>query len=602
MGAAAERISNLGFERPLRAYLESHGDCNELQTEPEPRCGALDRDFLRNCGTDRLCAGDPGYAAPDADGTEGDRDADERPYYDYFRDCGLDDVCPHEDGNCGTDGLCPEDPDYEGPDADASETYPGADEGEGDKHFQGLWLAGFQLNRPAIGVRDDTWARTVALEQGDTLMTLTVIDAIGVFYDDAVRIREQARALLAERHPELDVDLIVVSATHSHEVPDTMGLWAGEVNPDVPIPLQSAVSPRYMARLRSQAALSIVLAIEALQPAEMRVGSASTGADGFIRDSRQPTVINDTLGVVRFTDALGGTIATVVNWGNHPEALGDTNNLISADFPGALRQALEEGVPASVGTVARPGLGGVAIFVQGTVGGLMTPLGVPVLDLQGGVLPNPTYLRSDILGWRLAALAMDALESGDAEDVIAPDLAFAASAYKIPVHNRLYHLGFTVGLFDRQLYDWNDHAVINDRNLPHVLSETAILRIGPLCLYTVPGELFPELAIGGYDGSHAFGRALIDADDPHAPDLGAAPRAPYLDDLMPGRYRWVVGLGLDELGYMVPAYDFVVHPVTPYLREAEGDHYEETNSVGPSIVPRVLSVLELLAEHLGGGR
>lgn len=602
VGASAQVISDIGFERPLHAYLEPRADCNELQQRPDPRCGALDRDFLKNCGADRLCEGDEGYPGPDPDGSEGDRDADDEPLYDYFRDCGLDDICPHEDGNCGTDGRCPGDAGYVGPDADGSETYPGPDEGEGDQKFQGLWLAGFQLNRPAVGVRDHTWARTVAIEQGETLVTLTSIDAVGLFYDDIVRIRTQARTLLAERLPGVDVDLIVVQATHSHEVPDTMGLWAGEVNPDIPIPLESAVSPRYMARLQAQAALSIVEAIESLQPASMRIARTFTGAEGLVKDSREPIVINDEMGVVRFADALGGTIATLVNWGNHPEALDDTNNLISADFPGALRTAIEEGVPDSAGTVAREGIGGVAIFVQGTVGGLMTPLNVPVLDRMGAPLPNPSFLRSDVIGWRLADIALTALESGDAEDVEAPNLAFAATAYKIPVHNRVYHLGFIAGLFDRELYDWNDRGVINDRNLPHVLSETAIVTLGPLTLYTVPGELFPELAIGGYDGAKSFGRPVVDPDDPLAPNLAAAPEPPYLNDLMPGRYPWVVGLGMDELGYLVPPYDFVVHPLTPYLREAEGDHYEETNSVGPAIVPRVQSILERLAEHLGGGR
>ena len=144
VGASAQLVSDIGFERPLLEYLERRDDCNEFQGE---RCGQLDRDFLRNCGTDRLCEGDEGYPGPDADGSEGDRDEDDRPYYDYFRDCGIDDLCPGEEG------------------------YTEPDEGEGDKHFDGLWVAGFGLNRPAVGVRDGAWARTVAV---------AAIDPVGV--------------------------------------------------------------------------------------------------------------------------------------------------------------------------------------------------------------------------------------------------------------------------------------------------------------------------------------------------------------------------------------------------------------------------------------
>jgi hypothetical protein len=39
-------------------------------------------------------------------------------------------------------------------------------------------------------------------------------------------------------------------------------------------------------------------------------------------------------------------------------------------------------------------------------------------------------------------------------------------------------------------------------------------------------------------------------------------------------------LGNDELGYIVPAFDFVLHEETPYLEKA-AEHYEETNSLGP---------------------
>ena len=34
----------------------------------------------------------------------------------------------------------------------------------------------------------------------------------------------------------------------------------------------------------------------------------------------------------------------------------------------------------------------------------------------------------------------------------------------------------------------------------------------------------------------------------------------------------------------------------PYLNEPEGDHYEETNSVGPNAVPRILDLATLLIE------
>ena len=48
-------------------------------------------------------------------------------------------------------------------------------------------------------------------------------------------------------------------------------------------------------------------------------------------------------------------------------------------------------------------------------------------------------------------------------------------------------------------------------------------------------------------------------------------------------YTWIIGLGNDELGYIIPNYDFELDLLLPYINEADGDHYEETNSIGPHI-------------------
>ena len=47
------------------------------------------------------------------------------------------------------------------------------------------------------------------------------------------------------------------------------------------------------------------------------------------------------------------------------------------------------------------------------------------------------------------------------------------------------------------------------------------------------------------------------------------------------RWAFDTGLGDDFLGYIIARFNFVVAPVLPYLAEARGDHYEETNSIGP---------------------
>ena len=56
----------------------------------------------------------------------------------------------------------------------------------------------------------------------------------------------------------------------------------------------------------------------------------------------------------------------------------------------------------------------------------------------------------------------------------------------------------------------------------------------------------------------------------------------------------VWGLTPDELGYFIPAYDYELDDRQPYIEEASGDHYEETNSIGPTVVERVEEHLTVL--------
>ena len=54
---------------------------------------------------------------------------------------------------------------------------------------------------------------------------------------------------------------------------------------------------------------------------------------------------------------------------------------------------------------------------------------------------------------------------------------------------------------------------------------------------------------------------------------------------MTGERRWLVGLANDELGYVIPPFNFEVSADLPWFDEPDGDHYEETNSLGPQMAP-----------------
>ena len=446
---------------------------------------------------------------------------------------------------------------------------------------------------PGVGEGDGISLRAVVLEQGDLRFALVTADTVGIFRPDVERVRT------ALQDAGLDVDLLVVHAIHDHEGPDTMGLWG----PDL---LTSGYDPAYGEQWRATAVEAVTAAIDELRPvAAMTLGNvdASTydpmkGVANVLRDSRDPWVVDPLVGAARLVDEEGQTIVTLLSWACHPETAADENTLWSADYIHALRRTIEQGSQWSTAP-GRSGVGGTAVFISGALGGMMTSLGVEVTNPDGQTYQAASFEKADSLGQIIGEMALDALDAG--EVIETPQLRFMAQSFELAVDNTNFIYAFENGILDRDIIDVSGEQGI--------VTEMALVDLGPLRMLTVPGELLPELAVGGYDGSHihAPGVPLVDPANPNPPDLESAPVGPYLLERVAAgdtlRTPWIIGLGNDELGYIIPEYDFILDDLIPYFQEAEGDHYEETNSVGPhmaGVVDAQADALIDFAEWLAG--
>ncbi len=587
-GAAKVVVTPQGFEIARATWLDSTGggcapEAPLQGADPAlRRCGVLKDTRLDDCGTDGLCPGEEGWIGPDVDGSEGDGSL-----HDWFYDCGRDRLCPDgaaEEGARADNGF-----DDDGDGAVDEGAYPGPDDdgSEGDGIFQGLWIAGYDNSRPALGVKDDLWARVVVLQQGETTIAVVVVDAIGLFYDVQQAIRDRVQAARPGA-----VDLLLLQASHTHEAPDTMGQW-GVNDPFAGLQLGHGRDDLHMELIQSGAVSAVLQALDALVPVTVHVGAVATGAEGFLRDTRNPRIFNDVLTAIDLVDVDGASVATIVNWGNHPETLASRNNFVSSDYLHGFREAIERGLPATASAPARAGKAGVAIYAQGAVGGLMVPNGFPITARDGTVFPDDvkSFARTDAYGETIAEQAFRALN--DAEPLEAPRLRFSTVSYAAPVKNQAFHVGIFNGWFDRRVEDFDDALVIGEGNWPSLRTAVALVFLGPIGMVTAPGELFPETFVG-FDPAYSLGQPRIDDDNALPPDLDAAPSEPALQELLGVAYPLALGLCQDEIGYLVPPYDFVVDEVAPYISDAPGDHYEETNSIGPEAVPLMLLHLQRL--------
>lgn len=413
-----------------------------------------------------------------------------------------------------------------------------------------VYLAGFDQNRKATAVHDDLWARAMAVSDGRQKLVIVSVDLIGVFHPDV----ENARERLQRAVPGA---VLIVSSTHNHDGPDTMGLWgAGRFS--------SGVDARYLERVRTAIVDTAAEALGRLRPARLVFGKTRT--PGLIEDGRLPRVIDDTLLAMQVVaEDDGSTLGTVVNWGSHPEALGRNNTLVSSDYPHYLRLRMEER------------LGGTSVFLVGSIGGLMTPLGLKLTGADGAEVPKDSFALAQAVGERAADAALAALSAGRPSSSTA--LEHRRATVFVPLENQLFRLAAFLGVLDRQMFSGGKPAtaVFGD----DLRTEVGYLRLGDAEALLVPAEIYPELVVGG----------IQDPPDPAA-DFAAAPRERALYTLLKSEYRMVIGLANDEIGYVIPRRQWDVKEPFAYGRGKS--QYGEVNSVGPSAAAKLAEAFERL--------
>jgi hypothetical protein len=447
-----------------------------------------------------------------------------------------------------------------------------------DINAAAVFIAGYGNNRVATGVHDDLYARCLALSAGDQTLVVCAADLIGLFYDDVLKIREMVKVQAPE------VTHLIVASTHDHEGPDTLGLWG-------PGPLQSGIDENYMAWLRERIAQTAVKAARSMQPARLTLGRDDHPLLALLQsDSRPPYVKDPYLFVMHLDSASEGQpIANLINWSDHPETLGGKNTEITADYPHWLCQQVETR------------LGGTAIFLNGSIGGLLSTNGSSVA-LQdpdtGNVAADNTWRKAELFGNTLGQLAERAVKGGEAVSV--DSIAFRGATIFSPMHNDHFRAALAAGVFGgrKPLYP-NGHLdpSVIERDVPGlgklkfatgeaVQMEVSYIRFtkgGHVVaeVVTVPGEIYPELVNGGitrYPGA----------------DYPDAPVEPAIREHLKSKYQFIFGLANDELGYIIPKAEYDDQP--PWLRDKKDRWYGVINSAGPDIAGAVTHALVGLIE------
>jgi len=393
----------------------------------------------------------------------------------------------------------------------------------GVNHSDPVYMAGFSNDRQATGVHDDVWARGFVLQNAERKLAFVTLDVVGYFHNEVQTIRSLAA------QAGFAADAIMVSSTHNHEGPDTMGLWG-------PDETTSGVDTGYLDFVNEQVVGCLLDAQAQLAPAEIRFATGTTAgaslppypdlvADGKVLEALtipgsllnppQATdlqvqgdpgeITNPTVPALQIRNRVTReTIATVVNYASHPESLGSSNTLLTSDFPHFMRAALEQRY------------GGTAIYVAGDLGVLQGPLDVDVIDPVTGL---PAVRRSfrfaEVMGGLLAERAMTALDAATAWQANPALDVRSAAPISVVVENTFFSVLGTLGVFGRRMPETTPAGTF-------ITTEVNAVRIGPARLAVTPNELDPQIG------------------DLYRARMGDA------------EHRWIVGLGNDEIGYQMP--------------------------------------------------
>ncbi len=392
--------------------------------------------------------------------------------------------------------------------------------------------AAYGFNRRAVGAAHPFYARAIVIQScsnGQTIV-LTAVDSQGYFpayKDDPVSLAAtdgygtSAIRQTVARDTGLAVANILVSSTHTHNSPDSVGVWGGGT-------VANNKGP-YLSRVKTQTVSAIEASLRALRPAALRVGTADVSAlaSTLPQVARDPTAypVDHTMRVLQANDARDcSPIATLVNVSIHATAAGQINGpggdqakgLIDPDWPGRVASDLERDLP-----------GDGAVVMSGAVG--RTQPAFPVGTDPHGDPVTEAGAYGDVMNRRVETAVSDSrpvdqgpvgvadatLNEELAEPALVPLFA-AEQGISNPIGGQLV-IG---GVMRSNLPPYAVGTVLR--------GEVQTFRLGSLLMAGAPGEAYPEVQT-------ELAKRVQSASSP-----------------------FVFSLAGDQLGYTPPAFEYPV--------------------------------------------
>ncbi|MDP9101837.1 MAG: hypothetical protein M3N21_06790, partial [Actinomycetota bacterium] len=391
--------------------------------------------------------------------------------------------------------------------------------------------AAYGIGRLAGGAAHPFYARAVAIRSCADAATVVLVgldsqgyftaykeDPVGAATDPAQGLGTTGIRLTAQAATGVPADQILVSATHTHNSPDSVGIWGGGS--------QAHNKAPYLSLVKTQTVLAIRQAVASLEPARLTAGTADItaflGTYGQVRRDPANFPTDHVLRVLQAVSLHGcRTIATIVNAGIHADVAGPLHgknglDVVDPDWPGRVATDTERALG-----------GGTTVVLPGGVGrtGPSFPLGTDPHS-KDDLVQVAAY--GDAL-FRRVATALTAARPVAPGPVSVVDVRLNEEIAE-PALIPLFYAEAGIPGQGGPTLGGTMRSVLPPYTVGNVLAaEAQTIRVGPLMFAGAPGEAYPELA------TELAARV----------QTGAVP--PFL-----------VGLANDQLGYTPPATEFPV--------------------------------------------
>lgn len=411
------------------------------------------------------------------------------------------------------------------------------------------------------GIMNEQMIRAVAISDnsGRGIHIFAVIDCIGISGTDIRKIRKSLQDVISEKN----ILSINISATHCHSGIDTEGLW-GDLPKSIknnkkalksgkPEDTISGKNNSFMNYLINTAQDTVRLALSNMK--EGKLYYAQLPAERFVRDKRPPFVtVNDITSLV-FVPQDGSKRVNAVFFAAHPVSYGAKQREAARDYPGYLCDKMEkEGVEA--------------LFIQGAQAAVATQRGK--FSPEGATLDEGIRVYGETLADYILSFDLSSYKE------IPPLINVTLSELFIEPDNKILELAAKLRLVNNSLTKVSTSDTDKDKYSLSLVTEVGFAVLGNvLTVAMVPGELMPEIAIGGSFPDWASYN-------------GTEWNKPSFKDIFNTDIA-VAGLCNDFIGYIIPDNDYgsVFAPL----------HYEEAVSAGKKTASEIVSAFERLKKN-----